>query len=265
MLLLALAAAGVFAGFIGGLFGVGGGIVLVPVLYQVWGVLGAPDEYRMHLAVGSSLSTIVATSWRSLSAHAKKGAVDFALLRAWAPWLALGAAAGSAVAGFVDARVLLVVFGAALIPVALNLAFNAKGRPLFAALPTGFGGALVAASNGFLSAMMGVGGGTIGVPIMTLCGRPIHQAVATASGFGAAIAIPATIGFAISGWGRAGLPPLSLGFVNLPAFAIVALLTTFAAPYGARTAHRLDRVALSRAFAVFLAITSLLMLREAIR
>src|SRR5262249_1897391 len=140
-------------------------------LFAVWGVLDVPDEIRMHLAVGTSLSTIIATSWRSLSTHAKKGAVDFALLRAWAPWLALGAAAGSAVAGLVDSRVLVIVFGVALLVVAANMGFNAEGRPLFPSLPTGFGGGAVAAANGFLSAMMGVGGGTIGVPIMTLCGR----------------------------------------------------------------------------------------------
>jgi uncharacterized membrane protein YfcA len=263
LLFAGVAAAGLFAGFIGGLFGVGGGIVLVPALYHVWGVLNVPDEIRMHLAVGTSLSTIIATSWRSLSTHAKAGAVDFALLRAWAPWLALGAAAGSATAGLVQARVLVAVFGFALLAVAANMGLNARGRALFAALPGGAGGALIAAGNGFVSAMMGVGGGTIGVPTMTLCGRPIHQAVATASGFGAAIAVPAAIGFLIAGWGRAGLPPYSIGFINVPGFLAVATLTAFAAPFGARLAHRLDRPVLSRAFAVFLAVTALSMLREA--
>lgn len=112
--------------------------------------------------------------------------------------------------------------------------------------------------------MMGIGGGAIGVTVMTLCGRPIHQAVATASGFGAAIAIPAALGYAIVGWGREGLPPWSLGFVNVPGFVFLALLTTITAPIGARLAHRLPQLTLKRAFAVMLAVLALNMLREAL-
>jgi uncharacterized membrane protein YfcA len=134
---------------------------------------------------------------------------------------------------------------------------------VFAELPRGIWRALIAGGLGLLSAMMGIGGGAIGVTVMTLCGRPIHQAVATASGFGAAIAIPAALGYAVVGWGRAGLPPLSLGFVNVPGFVFLALLTTITAPVGARLAHRLPQLTLKRAFAVVLAVLALNMLRAA--
>lgn len=261
---LGLVAAGLAAGFVGGLFGIGGGIVIVPALYFVFTALGVDEAVRMHVAVGTSLSTIIATSWRSLAAHTKAGAVDFAVLRSWTPWIALGALIGAAVAGVVNTEVLLVVFGGGLLLIAAQMGFANPNWRLFSDLPLGFARAMVAGVLGLLSAMMGIGGGAIGVTVMTLCGRPIHQAVATASGFGAAIAIPAVIGYAIIGWAREGLPPWSLGFVNLPGFVFLALLTTITAPIGARLAHRLPQLTLKRAFAVVLAVIAANMLREAL-
>lgn len=263
ILFAALVGAGLCAGFIGGLFGVGGGVVLVPALYHLYGVIGVEDSVRMHAAVGASLSSIVATSWSSLSAHAKAGAVDFQVLKTWTPWIALGAALGAGLAGVASTTALLLVFGIGMLLIALNMGFGRESWCLAADLPGGALRALIAGMVGVLSAMMGIGGGSFGVAIMTLCGRPIHQAVATASGFGAAIALPATLGFILTGWGREGLPPWSLGFVNAPGFVLLALLTTFTAPFGARLAHRLDRAMLRRAFAVFLALTALNLLREA--
>jgi len=262
-LLAAFVAAGLFAGFIGGLFGVGGGIVIVPVLYHLMGALGVDEGVRMHVAVATSLSTIIATSWRSLATHAKAGAVDFEVLKTWAPWIAAGALAGSVLAGLADNFVLLLVFGFGLLLVAANMGLGRESWRIANELPKGWARALVASVIGALSAMMGVGGGSFGVTVMTLCGRPIHQAVATASGFGAAIAVPAVIGFAVTGWGRADLPPASLGYVNLAGFVLLAALTTITAPYGARAAHRLDRAMLRRLFAIFLAITALNLLYEA--
>jgi uncharacterized protein len=259
----ALAGAGLFAGFIGGLFGVGGGIVIVPALYVVFGALGVPDAVRMHLAVGTSLSTIIATSWRSLAAHAKAGAVDFDVLRDWTPWISLGAVAGALLAGAVNTQALLIVFGVGLLAVAAQMAFGDPTRRIAADLPKGAARAGAAGAIGFLSAMMGIGGGAFGVAVMTLCGRPIHRAVATASGFGAAIAWPAAAGFMLTGWGREGLPFGSAGFVNLPGFLLLAALTALTAPVGARLAHRLDQSTLKRAFAIFLVFTSVNMLREA--
>ncbi len=260
----AFIAAGLFAGFIGGLFGVGGGIVIVPTLYHLMGVLDVDDSVRMHVAIGTSLSTIIATSLRSLETHRRAGAVDMHVLRAWSPWVALGAALGAAAAGVADTDALLIIFGAGLFLVSLNMGFGAESWRLARDLPRGAGRAGLGGGIGFLSAMMGVGGGSFGVTAMTLCGRPIHQAVATASGFGIAIALPATFGYVLTGWNADALPWGSLGYVNAPGFALLALLTSLTAPIGARAAHRMDRALLRRAFAVFLALTSLNLLREGV-
>ncbi len=262
-LIAGMCAAGLFAGFIGGLFGVGGGTVVVPALYAVFTLLGVDESVRMHVAVGTSLSTIVSTSWRSLMAHTKAGAVDFEVLKAWAPWISLGAIAGAVLAGLVNAQVLLLVFGGGLLLVAAQMGLARPDWRWFAALPTGAGRAAIAAAIGLLSALMGIGGGAFGVTTMTLCGRPIHQAVATASGFGAAIALPAALGYVTMGWGREGLPAWSVGFVSLPGFALLAALTALTAPLGARLAHSLPQQALKRAFAMFLALVAANMLREA--
>lgn len=260
---LALAAAGLFAGFVGGLFGIGGGVVIVPALYAVFSAQGVDQDVRMHAAVGASLATIVATSARSLAAHAKAGAVDFALLRAWSPWIVAGAAAGALIAGAADTQALMAVFGTGLLLVAVQMGLGDPTWRLAREVPRGALRALIASSIGAMSAMMGIGGGAFGVTVLTLCGRPIHQAVATASGFGAAIALPAALGFVVTGWGRDGLPPFSLGFVNLPAFAALGALTALTAPIGARLAHRLPQRALKRAFAVLLALVAANMLRQA--
>ncbi|MEZ5970884.1 MAG: sulfite exporter TauE/SafE family protein [Hyphomonadaceae bacterium] len=258
-----LVVAGLAAGFVGGLFGIGGGIVIVPTLYFVFTALGVDEAVRMHVAVGTSLSTIIVTSWRSLAAHTKAGAVDFTVLRAWTPWISLGALAGAAVAGIVNTEVLLVIFGGGLLLIAAQMGLANPNWRLFAELPGGLPRALIAGVLGLLSAMMGIGGGALGVTVMTLCGRPIHQAVATASGFGAAIAIPAALGYAFVGFGREGLPPWSVGFVNLAGFVFLALLTMTTAPIGARLAHRLPQHTLKRTFALVLAVLALNMLREA--
>lgn len=259
----ALAGAGLFAGFIGGLFGIGGGVVIVPVLYLVLTALGVDEAVRMHIAVGTSLSTIISTSWRSLATHTKAGAVDYAVLKAWAPWITLGALIGSALAGLANTEALLIVFGGGLLLVAAQMGFANPNWRMFSELPGGAVRASIAGAIGLLSAMMGIGGGAFGVTVMTLCGRPIHQAVATASGFGAAIAAPAAIGYVLAGWGREGLPPWSMGFVSVPGFIMLALLTAITAPMGARLAHRLPQLTLKRAFALLLALVAVNMLREA--
>jgi uncharacterized protein len=260
---LALIGAGLLAGFVGGLFGIGGGIVIVPALYFVFTALGIDEDVRMHLAVGTSLSTIISTSWRSLSTHLKAGAVDVSVLRTWGPWISLGAVVGAVVAGLVNTETLLIVFGAGLLLIAAQMGLGNPNWRVWPDLPTGAPRAITAGGIGMFSSMMGIGGGAFGVTVMTLCGRSIHQAVATASGFGAAIAVPASIGYAIAGWGREGLPPLSLGFVSLPGFIVLAALTAITAPIGARLAHRLPQLALKRAFAIVLGVVAFNMLWEA--
>lgn len=258
-----LIGAGLFAGFIGGLFGIGGGVVVVPALYFVFTALGVDESVRMHLAVGTSLSTIISTSWRSLQAHTKAGAVDFDVLKSWAPWITTGALLGAALAGVSNTFVLLLVFGGGLLAIAAQMGLARPNWRVFNDLPTGAPRALIAGGIGLFSAMMGIGGGALGVTVMTLCGRPIHRAVATASGFGAAIALPAALGYIVAGWAREGLPPWSFGFVSLPGFVALAVLTAITAPIGARLAHRLPQFTLKRAFAIFLALVALNMLREA--
>ena len=252
LLLVSLAAAGLFAGLIGGLFGVGGGTVLVPVLFGLFTLTNPNSDSTLHVAVGTSLSTIIATSLRSVAAHRAKGAVDEAVLAGFIPWVGLGAILGAALAGFADRSVLGVVYGVLAALIGLYYTLVGPAVRLMADVPIGAARAGAGTMIGAASAMMGIGGGAFGSTMMTLAGRPIHQAVATAAGFGVAIAIPATIGFAVAGWARADLPPLSLGYVNVPGALLLAALTSASAPWGATLAHRLDRSLLRRLFGLWL-------------
>jgi uncharacterized protein len=257
---LGLLIAGVVSGLVAGMLGVGGGIVVVPVMYQVLGAAGVPEDLRMHIAVGTSLAVIVPTSLSSLSSHARKGAVDWTLLRRWlAPMLA-GVVVGAVFAGMAPGQWLTLIFGLVALPVAAQLAFGKESWHLADHLPRGAGGAALPFGIGGVSTMMGIGGGTVGVPAMTLCGMPIHRAVATASAFGAIISIPGAVGAAIAGWGVAGLPPYSYGYVNLLAFAIIAPVAFCMAPLGAHFAHLADTGRLRRIFALFVAVTAAKML-----
>ncbi len=255
-LIAALLGAGVFAGVIAGLFGVGGGTVIVPVLFWAFEILGVGGESNLHVAVGSSLLSIVITSWRSLAAHRRHGAVDETVLKAWTPWVGIGALIGAAVAGLASMEGLAIVYGLGLGAVALQLALTPEGFRLTPDLPTGWVRRVVGSGIGGLSALMGIGGGSFGGLMMTLCGRPIHQAVATASGFGMAIGAAATLGFIVFGWSAEGRPPLSLGWVNVPAALIMGTVTGLIAPWGAKLAHSLPKRTLRRAFAIYLLIAA---------
>jgi uncharacterized membrane protein YfcA len=257
LLVLALIGAGLFGGIIAGLFGVGGGTVLVPVLFYAFTVLGVGGEGDLHTAIGTSLATIVVTALRSLAAHRKHGAVDEQVLRTWTPWVALGAVAGAAIAGVTSMEGLALVYGVLLILVAAQMGLLPERYVLRKDMPTGWSRGVLGSLIGLFSAMMGVGGGSLGGMTMTLFGRPIHQAVATASGFGVAIGAAAAAGFVVFGWDAPGRPPLSLGYVNLPAAVIMGTMTSLSAPLGARLAHRLDRRVLKKAFAVYLSATAL--------
>ena len=257
LLAAAMIGAGVFAGLIAGLFGVGGGTVIVPVLFYAFGLLGVGGESNLHVAVGSSLLTIVGTSWRSLAAHRRHGAVDEAVLKAWTPWVGVGALAGAAVAGVTSMEGLAIVYAVCLAGIAAQMGLMPDRIRLWSDLPTGWTRRAVGGLVGGLSAMMGIGGGSFGGMLMTLCGRPIHQAVATASGFGMAIGAAATLGFVVFGWDAPGRPPGSVGYVNVPAAAVMVVVTALVAPLGARLAHRLDKRVLKKAFAAYLALTAL--------
>lgn len=261
-LLLALGGAGLFAGLVAGLFGIGGGAVIVPVLFFLLSGLGF-EETAQHVAVATSLATIIATSWRSVMAHNRHGAVDWAVLKGWSSWIVLGALAGMVLAGFMSGRALTALFGCVALVIALQFFFGRPDWRLADNMATGPARAGLGGAMGLLSALMGIGGGTFGVSLMTMSGRPIHQAIGTAAGFGVAIGVPGAIAAIFTGWGKAGLPPGSLGYVNVPAFVLIAVLTVAMAPLGAALAHRLDGAVLKKAFGVLLAIVATRMIYAA--
>ncbi len=252
---------GAFAGVIAGLLGVGGGIVLVPAFFYMFGYLGYTGPHLMQISIATSLATIVATSMRSVMAHHRKGAVDWALLRSWAPWMAIGAIGGVVVAALTTSTTLQAIFGILALLAGLYMAFGRDSWRLGPAMPAQPLGGGLASLVGFLSALMGIGGGTFGVPLMALYSMPIHRAIATASGFGMVIAVPAVIGFLALA--VEGAPPFTLGAVNIPAFLVVIGTTLLATPWGVRLAHTMNPKPLKRVFAVFLMLVALNMLRKA--
>jgi uncharacterized membrane protein YfcA len=262
--LLALAVvtggAGLLAGITAGLLGVGGGIVVVPVLFHMFGVLGIDETVRMHLAVGTSLSTIIPTSIVSARSHYRRGAVDVSLLRSWAPAIFVGAIIGTLIGGSVGGDVLTAVFAVVALAVTAHMALQPEGSRLRDGLPSGTARAALGSLIGGISVMMGIGGGTLSVPLLSLCGYPIRRAVGTAAAIGLVIAVPGTIGFVIAGHSVPHRPPASLGYVSLAGVAVLTPLTMLAAPWGATLAHKIPARALRKAFAVFLALTACRML-----
>ena len=263
MLALGLVIAGTAGGLIAGMLGVGGGIVIVPILYHVLAGLGFDNQLRMHLAAGTSLATIIPTSISSLRAHARRGNVDWSLLRKWVLPMVGGVALGTSLSGLISGGMLASIFACVALPIAANMAFGKDSWHLANELPNGLGGSAIAASIGWLSSMMGLGGGTLGVPIMSHCNYPIHRAVGTASAFGVIISIPATLGMAIAGWNAPGLPEGSLGYVSLLGFILIAPASVLMAPVGAQLAHKMDRKHLRAIFAFFIAVTAVRMLWSA--
>lgn len=259
-----LMAIGCFAGILAGLLGVGGGLVLVAAFYFAFGVLGYDSPQLMQICLATSLATIIVTSVRSVMGHYKRGAVDFDLLRRWAPGLVVGSGAGVVAASLFSSVTLQLIFGVLGMLVGLYMAFGRAEWRLGEEMPGGAPRAGLSAGMGFLSVLMGIGGGTFGVMAMTLYGRPIHRAVATAAGFGVLIAVPSVIGFLFVGVDPATRPPFTIGAVNLPAFLIVISMTLFTTPLGVRLAHALDPAPLRRVFAVFLILVAGNMLYQAI-
>ena len=257
---LALVATGVLAGLLAGLLGVGGGIVIVPALYHLFALLDIDPAVRMHMAVGTSLATIIATSLRSARAHQAKGSLDAPLLRSIGSAVLLGAVAGGWLGSAMDGLILSTVFAVVALAVAAQMALGAETAAIRDRLPGRSVRTLLGTLIGALSAVMGIGGGTLGVPALSLCNYPIRQAVGTASALGVLIGVPGTIGFAIAGLGVDGRPPGSLGYVNLVGFALIVPLTVSMAPVGAALTHRMAPALLRRLFSVFLALTALRML-----
>jgi len=258
-LALAMAATGLVSGTLAGLLGVGGGIVIVPLLFNVFPLFGIPEAIQMKLAVGTSLATIIPTSIVSARKHRASGTMDEALLRSiWLPMMA-GVALGTLLAVQVRGEGLTAVFAVMALLVALHMGFTGVNFRVAEKVPDGPPRAALGIGIGSVSAMMGIGGGTLGVPILSMFGHPIRAAVATSSVFGLIISVPATIGFIWGGWGDPMLPPYSLGYVSVIGFALIAPTSIIATPWGVKLAHTIKPLWLKRAFAVFLAITSLRM------
>jgi uncharacterized protein len=255
---------GIVGGILAGLLGVGGGIVIVPVLDTALGFLEVDPSIRMHVAVATSLATIVPTSVSSTRAHRKKNAVDFALVKLWGPFVFVGSVVGTVLASRMDSDILSLVFGAVALLVALKMLLPLEDVHLSADIPRGVAGPVAPLGIGVLSSMMGIGGGTLSVPILTLMNQAIHKAVGTAALFGLLISLPAALAYIFSGWGDQRLPPGSLGYVNLVGLLLISPATVLAAPLGAKIAHKLSKRQLSLAFGVFLMLVSVRMLYRAL-
>jgi uncharacterized membrane protein YfcA len=264
--LIAMLAAGLLAGFAAGIFGIGGGFVVVPALIIVLPLLGGDHSQYAHVAIGTSAATIIVTSIRSLRSHAKRGAVEFEVLKTWAPGLTIGAALGVMLADRVDGHVLTMIFATGVLLMSVNFLVPKLGSKVISdQMPIGMTRVSLAGGLGTFSSLLGIGGGTIAIMVMTLCGRSIHRAIATASGVGTLIAVPSAIGFAIIGLKEQGLPWGSLGYINLPAAAAIASMSILTAPLGVAVAHRMDPALLKRVFGVYLVFIAIIMFRNAMK
>lgn len=252
-----LAVAGAATGVLAGAFGVGGGAISVPILFFAFGLIGVEDIIAMPLAVGTSLAIIIPTSIRSARGHYAKGAVDMAIVRAWALPVLLGVSVGAVAARYSEPWVFQLVFVIVALSNAIKLLFGKSTWRVAEDLPAGFGLRVYGVFVGLFSALMGIGGGAISNLIMTLHGRTIHQAVATSAAVGVLISIPGGIGYVLAGWGKSGLPIGSLGFVSLLAFVLIVPTTLLTTGIGVRLAHSLSRRHLEMGFGIFLLLVSI--------
>jgi uncharacterized protein len=257
LLLGGVVGAGMLTGLMAGLFGIGGGAVIVPVLYEIFRILGVPDAVRMQLCVGTSLAIIVPTAIRSALAHRAKGAVDNHVVKLWVLPALAGIVIGSAIAAFAPPAVFRLAFVVIAGAIALKMLFGQNGWRIaddFPGQPAMSGFGLII---GLASSLMGISGGSVSNVIQTFYGRSMHQAVGTSSALGVPISIAGAIGYAFAGWPhQAQMPPFSIGFVSLVGVIVMAPVSTLVAPYGARLAHALSRRTLEISFAVFLLLAS---------
>jgi uncharacterized membrane protein YfcA len=249
----AILVSGAVTGILAGLFGIGGGAVIVPALYEVFRVLGVPEEVRMQLCIGTSLAIIVPTTIRSYSAHRERGEGIREVVRQWAMPAVVGVALGALLAAFAPAALFKIAFVIIISLIALKLLFGRESWRIGDELPgrtaMTFYGFLV----GLASSLLGVSGGSVSNTILMLYGRSIHNAVAISAGLGVPIALAGTVGYALAGLRyQALMPPLSIGFISIIALVIMAPVSSFFAVYGARLAHALSRRRLELAFGVFL-------------
>jgi uncharacterized membrane protein YfcA len=257
---LGLMATGVVSGVAAGLLGIGGGAIIVPALSNALLLLGYDADVVQHVAVGTSLAIIIPTGIMSARAHHKRGALDMNVLKLWTPFIVAGTFIGGLMAGLFSGDVLRVVFAVMAFLIAANIVFAVQtklmGHLHGSSLTHRISGFVV----GYISSLMGIGGGSLTVPTLVAFGATMHAAVGTSAAIGVAIAISGTLGFIISGWGASNLPPFSLGYINILALVLVAVLAAVFAPLGAALAHRLNQQTLKYVFAIFLVLVGLNML-----
>ena len=258
-LIVLLITAGAVAGLTAGLFGNGGGFAVVPALVLLFTILDIESENLIFVAVGTSLACIIFSSARALISHNKKGAVDFLVLREWAPWLVVGVIIGIFIASYSQAEELYLIFAWGVLFYGIYFLFPKildqtamKQRDM----PVGFARAGLVSFLGGFSALLGIAGGTITVITMSICKRPIYQAVATASGVGLIIGLVGALGFLVLGFNKTDLPFGSLGFINIPAVLIISLVSILTAPIGVEWAHNLEENKLKRLFGLYLLFVS---------
>jgi uncharacterized membrane protein YfcA len=244
---------GSIAGLIAGLLGVGGGVVIVPMLVFLFTAQGFPAEHIMQLALGTSLGSIMFTSISSFRAHHKRGAVHWDIVKSITPGILIGTFAGSWVAARLSTTFLKGFFVCFLYYVGLQMLLNFKPKPT-RQLPGPVGMSGVGGVIGGVSSLVGIGGGSLSVPFMSWCNVPVHHAIGTSAAIGFPIAIAGTLGYLVNGLGVAGLPAWSLGYLDLPALAGIAMFSMLMAPLGARIAHKLPVLTLKRVFAAFIII-----------
>lgn len=259
-LVLIMLASGILSGLMAGLLGIGGGIVIVPILEFSLAFFGVDDGVRMHIAIATSLAIIIVTSFSSARAHHKHDNVDRALIKRWMASMLLAASVGSWAASKLNGKSLVVLFALLAFFVAIKMLVRGGTKKVQKNFPDHAAVQLMPMSIGFLSSMVGIGGGVMGVSFMTIFGMSIHRAVGTASFFGVLISVPGTISYMITGSGQVGLPPGNIGYVSLIGLAIIGPVSYFAAPFGAKIAHKLNRRQLNLAFGLFLLIVSSQML-----
>lgn len=253
-----IVAGGVVSGFLAGLFGIGGGAIIVPILYEVFRIIGVGDDVRMQLCIGTSLAIIVPTTIRSYLAHRARGAVMPDVLRIWMAPMVIGVGIGSALAAFAPQAVFKIVFVLLAWLIAARLLFGGEKWRLGDELPGTTGMVAYGLGIGLAGSLMGVSGGSMSTMVLTLYGKPIHAAVGTAAGLGVPLTIAGTIGYVIAGLPhQAQLPPFSIGFVSLIGFLLMAPVSSFVAIFGVKVAHALPRRQLEIAFGAFLFLVSI--------
>src|SRR5690606_2204257 len=260
---LAMLATGAVSGVMAGLLGIGGGAIIVPVLATALQLMGFDSDVVQHVAVGSSLAVIIPTGIASARAHHKRGAVDARILRLWVPVILVSTLIGGLMARWYSGDVLRIVFGVMAFFIAANIVLPFQQRLIGHLSSSPLTHRIFAAVVGYISALMGVGGGSLSVPTIAAFGATMHVAVGTGAAIGVFIAISGTVGYIVSGWGVAGLPPLSIGYINVVALILIAALAYLTAPLGAALAHRLQQRTLRLVFAAFLVFVGISMIWKA--